>query len=116
MGKISFDGTEIVETAFPFNTGHIYSRDESLIVGDGGQEGKYIRLWKWNGTQYEAPRALCGHFSTLKGQSSHPHPVITPDGKHVLFTSDFTGYDQLYLAEIPDDLNDLPLLDTLSSL
>lgn len=39
---------------------------------------------------------------------------ITPDGKAVLYTSDVSGYNQLYLVELPEDLNVLPLLSTVS--
>ena len=38
---------------------------------------------------------------------------LTPDGKAVLYTSDETGYEQLYLVRLPDDIAALPPLDTL---
>ena len=41
---------------------------------------------------------------------------MTPDGKAVLYTSDETGYEQLYLAKLPEDLTILPLLETLTHL
>ena len=42
------------------------------------------------------------------------HPAITPDGKSVLYTSDESGYEQVYLVRIPDNIETLPMLDTLS--
>ena len=41
---------------------------------------------------------------------------MTPNGKAVLFTSDETGYEQIYLAELPEDLSILPFLGTLSDI
>ena len=46
----------------------------------------------------------------LQRQRSHPHPRFTPDGRHVLYTSDVSGYANLYLAPV-GDLDDLPVLD-----
>ena len=114
LGAVNFDGTNDVSYEFPFNMGHIFSRDESLIVGDGDRRGKYLRLWKLENGGYSEPRALCLHRCSFKTQSCHVHPRITPDGKHVLYTSDESGYNQLYLVRIPDDIDSLPLLSSLS--
>lgn len=116
MGRIGWDGKNCVETAFPYNTGHIFSLGEHLVVGDGGADGRYIRVWPWDGTKYEEGRALCGHFSTFKEQASHVHPRFSPDGKRILYTSDCTGYNQVYLVTLPDDVHSLPLLSSLSPL
>ena len=101
--------------AFPFRTGHIFSQDERLIVGDGSREGRYIRLWRLlpDGT-YEPPRALCLHDCSFKTQASHVHPRMTPDGRAVLYTSDAGGYNQVYLVRLPEDLTALPMLETVS--
>ena len=42
---------------------------------------------------------------------AHCHPHITPDGQHVLYTSDTSGYGNLYLVEIgePSELPELAL-------
>lgn len=114
LGVIRADGSDDHAYAFPFHTGHIFSFDERLIVGDGDRDGRYIRLWTLGENGYEAPRALCAHNCSFKRQRAHVHPRITPDGKHVLYTSDETAYEQLYLVRIPDDVSTLPLLSTLS--
>ncbi|MBO5218302.1 MAG: PD40 domain-containing protein [Clostridia bacterium] len=114
LGRISWDGKDDRAWEFPFNTGHIFSRDERLIVGDGERSGRYLRLWRLMEDGYEAPRALCLHDCTFKRQRAHVHPAITPDGRAVLYTSDESGYEQVYLVRIPDDLTSLPMLDTLS--
>ena len=110
LGAVNFDGTEDRSYEFPFHTGHIFSTDESLIVGDGDRRGMYLRLWSLGEDGYEQPRALCKHRSSFKSQECHVHPRITPDKKYVLYTSDESGYNQLYLVKIPDDINALPLL------
>lgn len=115
LGHINADGTNDVSVAFPFNTGHIFSQDEKFIVGDGARDGRYIRFWTLGEDgMYTAPRALCLHDSTFKTQSAHVHPRLTPDGKKVLYTSDCSGYNQVYMVTLPEDLTSLPLLETLS--
>ena len=114
LGAVNFDNTEDKAYAFPFNTGHIFSFDEKLIIGDGNASGKYIRLWQLGDEGYEQPRALCLHNSTFKTQETHVHPRLTPDGKKVLYTSDESGHNQVYLVTLPENLGDLPLLSTLS--
>ena len=116
LGSIYADGTCDRTYAFPFATGHIFSQDERLIVGDGGSEGKYLRIWRLLDEGYEDPRALCSHNCSFRRQRAHVHPRITPDGKSVLYTSDETGYEQLYLAKLPEDLTDLPMLSDLRHL
>ncbi len=114
LGSLRADGTDDKSYDFPFNTGHIFSRDEKLIIGDGSANGRYLRIWRLLEDGYEAPRALCLHNCTFKRQRAHVHPCMTPDGKSVLYTSDDTGYEQLYLVQLPDDLTSLPMLETLS--
>lgn len=99
IGHIRFDNTDHVEMDFPHLTGHTHSNDERLIVGDGGQ---VVRLWRWNGKGYDGPKTLCRHRGSSHTQQLHVHPRFTPDGKEVLFTSDMSGYGNVYLAEVPD--------------
>jgi len=98
LGRIRFDNQEAMEFEFASDTGHIHSNDLSLIVGDGGRS---IRLWRWNGKGYDGPRLLCRHNSSKHIQQAHPHPRFSPDGKQVLFTSDVSGYCNLYLVDLP---------------
>jgi len=32
----------------------------------------------------------------MRIQQTHPHPRISPDGKYVIFTSDRSGYGNVY--------------------
>lgn len=45
------------------------------------------------------PQSSSGH-----PQWTHPHPMFSPDGRHVVFNSDRTGIGQVYSVEIPDAL------------
>ena len=97
FGKIRYDGTEEDEYAFPHTTGHIHSNDFNLIVGDGG---KVVRLWRWNGAGFDGPKVLCQHRSSAHIQQTHVHPRFSPDGRHVTFTSDVSGYGNIYRVEL----------------
>jgi len=99
IGHVRYDDTDPIETSFPGKTGHIHSNGPELIVGDGGN---VVRLWQRQGDGYGAPRALCCHDSSMKIQQLHVHPRFSPDGTHVLFTSDVSGYGNVYLAEVPN--------------
>ena len=33
-------------------------------------------------------------------QHTHPHPAFSPDGRFVVFTSDRSGYSQVYEVEV----------------
>ena len=106
LGRVNWDGQGTFEADFPGETGHIFSNDENLVVGDG--DG-VIRLWKWDGQRYEGPRLLCRHDSAMKIQQTHPHPRISPDGKYVIFSSDRGGYGNVYRVELPE-FESLPLI------
>lgn len=109
IGHVRHDGSDQREAAFPGWTGHVHSLDERLVVGDGGDA---IRLWRQAGDGYEAPRALCLHRSGMRIQQTHPHPRLSPDGSHLVFTSDGrTGYGNVFLVRLAGlDLGSLPSL------
>jgi len=113
IGTINADGTNDRTYDFPFLTGHTFSLDEKLIVGDGSAAGRFLRVWQLGENGYEAPRALCRHDCSFRRQRAHVHPRITPDGKSVLYTSDRTGHEQLYLVRLPDDITALPTVESL---
>ena len=107
LGHCRYDDTDHVQNSFPGQTGHIHSNDPGLIVGDGG---RVVRLWHWTDSGYDGPRLLCRHDSSAKIQQLHVHPRFTPDGTQVVFTSDVTGYGNVYLAEVPEFAN-LPAIE-----
>ena len=106
LGHVKYDNNEQVEFEFSSHTGHIHSNNKNLIVGDG--KG-VIKLWKWNGKSYDGPRILCEHGSSMQTQHSHPHPRFNKEGTHVIYTSDITGYCNVYRVKIPE-FESLPLV------
>ena len=113
LGAVNFDGTNDVCYEFPFQTGHIFSFDEKIIIGDGSRDSAYLRVWTIGENGYDQPKVLCHHGSTFKNQDAHPHPRLTPDGKKVLYTSDISGNNQIYLAELPENISNLPYLSDI---
>ncbi|MHA6485020.1 oligogalacturonate lyase family protein [Paenibacillus sp. strain BS8-2] len=82
---------------------HFISNDDhSLIVGDGQTEHEGYLYLADPATGRET--VLCGHGSSWRSygttQDAHPHPVFTPDGKHVVFTSDRDGLPAVYMVEL----------------
>ncbi|HUT33915.1 MAG TPA: oligogalacturonate lyase family protein [Planctomycetota bacterium] len=98
FGRIRFDNTDRTEVSFPHETGHMHSNDFDLLVGDGSP---YVRLWRWNGSGFDGPRILAEHRSSMHIQKTHVHPRFSPDGSHVVYTSDRSGYGNVYLAPVP---------------
>ncbi len=107
LGHIRYDNTGLVEVDFSKHTGHIHSNDKNLIVGDGGG---VIKLWKWNGKSYDGPRILCEHKSSMKTQHSHPHPRFNARGDKVLYTTDRSGYCNVYQVDLKE-FESLPMVE-----
>jgi oligogalacturonide lyase len=104
FGAIRHDNSNLREFPSEGETGHIHSLDSSLIVGDGGS---HLRLWIKQGDRYGKSRLLCRHDCSSKVQQVHVHPRLSPDGRKIVFTSDRSGYGQVYEVEL-GDWHDLP--------
>ena len=85
---------------------HVHANYESeLAVGDTGQIREedptwrdYISLIKYDAAGHRAiVGRLCRHGTSWR-KSSHPHPVLTPNGQHVIWGSDFGGKMNVYMA------------------
>ena len=107
LGHVRFDNTKAYERSFLAQTGHIFSLDDDLVVGDGSG---VIRVWKKEGDGYAQPRVLCRHDSAMRIQQTHPHPRISPDGSYVVFTSDRSGYGNVYMVPLAE-FESLPMAD-----
>jgi oligogalacturonide lyase len=44
---------------------------------------------------------LCRHDTSYEDQDAHAHPLTTPSGRSIIFTSNRTGYCQVYEVQIP---------------
>lgn len=53
----------------------------------------------WNGP---FPYDHGGGGKSYSPQYTHPHPRFSPDGKYVIYTSDYTGYAQVYVIAIEE--------------
>ena len=121
FGHIRFDNTDHVEASLGAYSRHFHTHDGQLVVGDGSpifplpamintcKTWPYILLYPWDGDGYGTPRILVEHGSSFNGDHAHCHPRFTPDGKHVMYTSDTSGYGNIYLVEI-GDVEALPAL------
>lgn len=87
---------------------HIHSVGFNLVVGDSG---KTIKAFKYNGKSFDGPRIICMHDGDFFFGSHHPHPRMTRDEKHVIYNSTCTGYCQIYMVDIPEKFEELPMLD-----
>jgi oligogalacturonide lyase len=112
FGHVRYDNTGRIEVAFDTRQfksghGHFYSNDIQVVVSDVGPT---VDLWRWNGQDYGDGRALCSHDSSFKTQQQHVHPRLNSAGTQVVFTSDVSGYGNVYLVDVPA-FETLPLLE-----
>jgi oligogalacturonide lyase len=58
--------------------------------------------WDTDHCPYDDEDYQQGKWKPYAPQHTHPHPGFSPDGKHVVFTSDRTGWSQVYEVEVPE--------------
>ncbi|GAA4860006.1 oligogalacturonate lyase family protein [Paenibacillus vulneris] len=109
FGSIRYDNTGMEETEFAFDTWHAYADGRGQAIVDGKGAVKSLTMWRKINGVYDGPRTLCELRCSFHSQKVHAHPRFSADGKQVLFTSDKNGYGNLYLVQVPDDFNSLPL-------
>ncbi len=92
------DGTMMVaDTNFPdigiitFDPHDEKSEPKTVCYPDASSIGEH-----WNGP---FPYAN-GPISVYAPQHTHPHPSFSPDGKYIVYTSDRSGYAQIYEATL----------------
>ena len=100
VGWIRYDNTDHVELPFSGGSWHYQSNSDNAIqVGDGHPDNPYIILWKIQ-EGIGTARNLVRHESSFHIQRAHPHPIFSPDDQWVLYTSDASGYCNVYLARV----------------
>jgi oligogalacturonide lyase len=104
FGGVRYDNADLIEHAFPFHSEHFHSLGMDLVVGDDDHRthGPDLLLWRRVGEAFDGPRVLARHRSSRQTQRVHVHPCFTPDGRHVVYTSDHSGYGQICRVEVPE--------------
>ncbi|TVY08914.1 oligogalacturonate lyase family protein [Paenibacillus cremeus] len=111
FGKIRYDNTELEEVEFEFVNWHAHSQGFDQVVVDGRFPLNDLIYWKRINGVFGPPRVLCEHRCSFHSQYVHAHPRFSPDGRQLLFTSDRSGYANVYLLDLPDDPETLPLYE-----
>ncbi len=115
-GAIKYDNTNHVEAPFPDDSHHFYSQDLNLIVGDGSERPStpYVLLWRYlaEENRFTEPRVVCRHRCSRHIQRSHVHPRFSDDMQQIVYTSDTSGYANVYLVDMPD-FDRLPTLEAV---
>lgn len=87
--------------------GHIQSNsDNTLIIGDRAhlspddpEGGAFMSLISHENGR-GLVRRLCRHDSSWKTQTSHPHPIFSPDDRWGLYSSDAGGSCNVYMVDV----------------
>lgn len=114
FGYTRCDNTGGHEQVLTAPSEHFHANAPELVVGDGMRALPYLLLWRLSGGKYEGPRVLCRHRCSRHVQWLHVHPRFSPGGDYVLYTSDTTGYGNLFQVFIPA-FEKLPLLEEIQS-
>lgn len=97
IGVADLDGQIIWEKTFPyFYYGHVGSHTQKhAIVLDGLLTEKMLiaLFWKETDTNGNPRLEVLGYHNSdwHKGQMSHPHPQMSPNGRYLAFNSGFDG-------------------------
>lgn len=87
----------VADTNFPdigiqtFDPRYEGENPETICYPDASSIGEH-----WNGPFPYAD----GPINVYAPQHTHPHPSFSPDGKHVVYTSDRSGFAQIYEATL----------------
>ncbi|WP_313185252.1 oligogalacturonate lyase family protein [Lacrimispora sp.] len=105
---MDFDGKNQERFYYPYDRpGHIsVAVNERQGIGDTcmlsenqPDSRRYLSLIHYDSQGHRAePYLLCAHDTSGK-KSAHVHPVFTPDGSHILFSSDKEGLLNIYMVE-----------------
>ncbi|TBL70776.1 oligogalacturonate lyase family protein [Paenibacillus thalictri] len=108
FGSISLDNTDMEETEFAFVNWHAHGDGDRQVIVDGRAPVQDLIYWRRGVDGFAQAKLLAEHRCSFHVQKVHAHPRFSPDGSKLLFTSDRSGYANLYLLDIPEDLDRLP--------
>lgn len=105
---VDFDGKNEERFYYSYGRpGHVsVAKGEVFGVGDAAMirrnmkdASRYLSIIYYAKEEHKAKLALlCAHDTSGK-KSAHVHPVYTPDGNHIIFSSDKEGYLNIYMVE-----------------
>ena len=90
----------VAEGPYFWHSGASY--DGKWIIADTNFPDRGI--WLVNVATKKSERLCYAMSSQGHAQSSHPHPNLSDDGQYAVFTSDRTGTAQVYVVEIPAEM------------
>ncbi len=106
---VNLNGSEQERFYYPYKRAKHVSvgPDESLGVGDVAamtadmkDAERYLSLIHYNKETHRAEvSVLCAHDAS-GSKEAHVHPVFTPDGRHIVFSSDKEGKLNIYRVEV----------------
>lgn len=105
---VDFDGSNQERYYYPhLRPGHVsINYNETLGVGDRAmlsadmkESERYLSLIEYNNADHRAEVSLLCTHDTSGRKSAHVHPVFTPDGSHIIYSSDKEGKLNIYMVE-----------------
>jgi len=107
LGIQSIDGT--LNTLYDASVWHGHQnmfKDNKHWVADlYNHDERFLMLFEKNREPKLKSTKLFRHASSWGGQSSHPHPRFSPNGRYILFSTDKSGSPQVYTVKINLDAN-----------
>ena len=104
---VDYDGKNEERFYYPHSRpGHVsINYNDSMAVGDAAElyagmkdSRKLLSLINYNKETHAVEQSiLCRHDASGR-KSAHVHPVFTPDGSHIVFTSDYEGAINVYMV------------------
>lgn len=100
IGYVNIDGSENVMIPAPVRFAHCQMfKDNKHWITDY-YNGMNLVLLTVEKNRIIETKLLFRHNSSWDGQSSHPHPRFSPEGKYILFSTDKSGTPSIYSVKI----------------
>ena len=91
-----------IEYPTTFKDNHVQTNPGgTLFVGDGTDNDPFINLYRLENKKL-AGTHIYRHGGSFSKQEYHPHPVFTPDGNFIFFTSSKDGNGNIYMIKIKE--------------
>jgi len=109
---LDFDGKNQERYYYPYSRpGHVsVEMDGKRGVGDSAaisstllHPERFVSLINYRKDIHKAEIGILCEHNTSGKKFAHVHPVFTPDGKNVIFSSDCDGFLNIYMAEVDEE-------------